>query len=141
MMNGKHKPDAVERIKGILAVPMTAGNIRNLLVDTRILLERKGKAKQYKTLKFYCDWVLHSVLDGKFASQLLADVDSVLDKWWNSQIPPQNFKDTIGYHIGFYGFEEELEAFLKSLGINIARPGFMVNWRTFEQLYCENLVS
>jgi hypothetical protein len=81
-------------------------------------------------------------MNGKTASQLLADVDAVLDKWINHHIPmPSNFHDTLGYQIGFYGFEEELETFLKTIGIDMVAPGMFVNWRLFESFYCDNLIT
>jgi hypothetical protein len=136
------KAKAIDRIKGILSQGMTPANIRLLLVDTRILLESSGKAKQYKTLKFYCDWVLHSQMSGKIASQLLAEVDEVMYKWRHQSIPmSKTFEDALAYQIGFYGFEEELERFLRTCGIDTARPGMVVNWRLFEALYCESLVK
>jgi len=141
-MSTSLRAKAIKRINSILSQPMTSASIKLLLVDTRILLESSGKSKQYRTLKFYCDWVLHSQMSGKTASQLLADVDEVLDRWRSRKIlMPQNFHDTLGYQIGFYGFEEELERFLRTCEVEMARAGTVVNWRVFEALYCDNLVS
>jgi hypothetical protein len=136
IMASTHRKEIIRRIQSLLAEPMSARGVRDMLIDTRILLESTGKKKDFIILKFYCDWVLHSEMTGATAKQILEDVDDVLYKWRSQQAPmPQDFEDTIGYKIGFYGFEEELQAFLKSLGVELARPGHSVNWSVFESLY------
>jgi hypothetical protein len=141
-MSNRLRDKRIKTIKEILDQPMTAGNIRHLLVDTRILLENAGKQKQYPTLNFYCDWILHPVMNRKTANKLLEDVDEVLFKLKShSDRRPDDFENTLGYQIGFYGFEEELEAFLGSIGVEMAEPGHVVNWHKLEQLYCQNLIS
>ena len=140
-MNGNLKKKLVANIKRVLDQPITDSGVKLFLIDTRRLLEVVGKTGNYKTLKFYCDWVLHPRMSGKTASRLLEDFDDVWDRWVTQRIKmPQNFESTLGYQLGFYGFEQELQEFLASQNIRMVAPPLRVNWHLLETTYC-NLVN
>jgi hypothetical protein len=115
-----NKSKLLKAIRDALAQPPTAMTVKACLADIRKLLELTGKSKKYATLKFYCDWVLHTKMDKKFANDLLREVDLVWDKWFVRKIcMPVDFETTIGYKIGFYGFEREMYESLAEYGISL----------------------
>jgi hypothetical protein len=58
--------DALQaKLKAILReAPRSEAKVVYVLVEMRKFLEREGreKEKQFSTLKFFCDWVVHSKL-------------------------------------------------------------------------------
>lgn len=132
------KAKLVNNIREALTQPLSQLTIKSYLADTRKLLELTGTGKKYATLKFYCDWILHTKMDKKFANQLLREADEVCDKWIVRKIPmPANFETTIGYKIGLYGFEREMAECLASHGIDLPWYGYRDKWAAFEEAYCE----
>jgi len=131
------KAKLIKNITDGLSRPLTELTVKSLLADTRKLLELLGAAQTYRTLKFYCDWVLHTKMNKKFAADLLRRFDEVWDKRIGSKIPmPADFEKTLGYQIGFYGFEQELSTFLGKHGIVLPWHGFRDKWLPFEIAYC-----
>lgn len=49
-----------------------------ILVEMRKLLEHDNFPENYKTMKFYCDWVVHPKLDGPGAGRFLEEADSII---------------------------------------------------------------
>lgn len=130
------KAKLIKNITDGLAQPLTELTVKSILADTRKLLEVVGATQTYRTLKFYCDWVLHTRMDKKFAADLLRRLDEVWDKWIVSKIPmPADFETTLGHQIGFYGFEQELVEFLGKHGIVLPWHGFRDKWLPFESAY------
>jgi hypothetical protein len=137
-MRSQSKARFIKTINDALALPLTELSVKSMLADTRKLLELTGSTLKYQTLKFYCDWVLHTKMDRKFASQLLETFDIVWDDWIVRKIPiPADFHSTLGYKIGFYGFEKELSEFLGPHGITLPWHGYRDKWMAFEKSYCD----
>lgn len=136
-MKTRSKEKLIKNITDGLSRPATELTVKSILADTRKLLEVVGATQTYRTLKFYCDWVLHTKMDKKFAADLLRRFDEVWDRWVVSKIPiPADFEKTLGYQIGFYGFEQELSEFLGKCGIVLPWHGFRDQWLPFENAYC-----
>lgn len=49
-----------------------------ILVEMRKLLEHDNFPENYRTMKFYCDWVVHPKLDGPGAGRFLEAADSII---------------------------------------------------------------
>lgn len=128
----------VKAIQTALAQPLTTISMKSFLADTRRLLEVAKAEKQYPTLKFHCDWILHTKMDRTFASTLLREFDEVWDKWITSKIPiPTDFTHGLPYKIGLFGFEHEFREFLGKYEITMPDPIYRAGWQGFEQVYCE----
>jgi hypothetical protein len=132
------KRKLIQGIQNALSQPLNGMNIKALLADTRKLLELVGAAEQYEALKFHCDWILHTKMSKKFASNLLRSFDDVWDKWIVSKTPISNdFTAALPYTIGFYGFEKELVGFLRQFGMNLPFAESKELWQQFERVYCD----
>jgi hypothetical protein len=137
-MKSGSKAKLIKNIREALAQPLSQLTIKSCLADTRKLLELTGTDKKYATLKFYCDWILHTKMDRKFANDLLREADQACDNWIVRKIPmPADFETTIGYKIGLYGFEREMAECLAPYGIKLPWYGYRDQWTLFEQIYCD----
>jgi hypothetical protein len=131
------KAKVIKSINDALRQPLTELTLKSVLADTRKLLEIAGDTSTHITLKFYCDWVLHTKMDRTFAVEVLRRFDEIWDKWVVSKIPmPADFERTLGYQISFYGFEQELTEFLGKHGVVLPWVGFREKWLPFEKIYC-----
>ena len=54
----------------------TEAQVVYLIVGIRKLLEQQRVGMQYEYLKFYCDWALHSKLEGRTAQKILEPFDA-----------------------------------------------------------------
>lgn len=110
----------------------------SFLADTRKLLETVGATKRYKTLKFHCDWVLHTKMDRGIVRDLLKEFDEVWDGWiTHKRHIPTDFANSLVHRIGFYGFEQELRDFLGNHGIQLPASDSRDTWLPFEKVYCD----
>jgi len=57
----------VELQQGVTTEPQVV----YIMAGIRKLIERDGIAERYDTLKFHCNWVLHSRLEGRAAREIL----------------------------------------------------------------------
>src|SRR5260370_38296593 len=118
MRDGKAK--LIASIKSVLSQSLSAPLLKSLLADVRKLLETTNSSDKYATLKFHCDWVLHTKMSKKFASELLRKFDEAFDNWMSKQIYiPESFAQEMAYTIGFLGFIRELREFLTKFKIII----------------------
>jgi hypothetical protein len=62
------------------ALGMDEPKVTYVLVEVRKILEHENFPEKYKTLKFYCDWVVHPKLDGPGAGRFLEEADSIIAK-------------------------------------------------------------
>lgn len=105
-----------------------------LMVEIRKILEYGGKS--YKTLRFYCNWVLHKELDREKTTKLLADI-------FNSNVDFKKSGRENAHNIKYIGkdffmlktLRRELEVFLKDH--NSPTDLLKKNWWTFGKLLLE----
>jgi hypothetical protein len=134
MKDGKAK--LVASIKSVLSQPLSAPLLKSLLADVRKLLESTGSSTKYPTLKFHCDWVLHTRMSRRFASDLLRKADDVFDNWMSKEIYiPLEFTNQLTYRVGFLGFIKEIREFLANFKIIIVQLETDVSWLPLERLY------
>jgi hypothetical protein len=134
MMDSKAK--LVLSIKSALSQPLNASLLKSLLADIRKLLERTGSSDKYQTLKFHCDWVLHTKMSKRFASDLLRRADAVFDNLIsNGVLVPPEFPHDLTYRGGFLGFIKELREFLAKFKIIIVQWEAHVSWVPLERIY------
>ncbi len=132
------KAKLTRRIREVLSQPLTPSAMTSFLADTRKLLEAVGATKQYKALKFHCDWVLHTKMDRGIVRDLLKEFDEIWDGWiTHRRHIPKDFADSLANRIGFYGFEQELRQFLGKYGIQLPAADSREIWLPFEKVYCE----
>lgn len=125
----------VASIKSILSQPLNAILLKSLLADVRKLLETTAASDMYPTLKFHCDWVLHTRMSRKFASELLRRADEVFDKTMNGSLMPPEFAKELTFRAGFIGFIKELRQFLARFKIVIVQIENDISWLPLERMY------
>lgn len=126
----------VASIKSVLNQPLSTPLLKSLLADVRKLLESTGSSDRYPTLKFHCDWVLHTKMSKRFASELLRRVDTVFDNLTSQGLLiPRAFADDLLYKAGFFGFIKELREFLSTFNIVIVQLENDARWLGLQRLY------
>jgi hypothetical protein len=71
-------PDLLQQLGIELAKGITTEvQVVYLMVGIRKILEQRSAKDRYEYLTFYCDWALHSKLEGRMAQRILKLFDSV----------------------------------------------------------------
>jgi hypothetical protein len=60
------------------SAPRSEEDVAYVLIEIRKLLERDAKQDQFTTLTFFCDWVVHSVLNRRGARDQISRLDGRL---------------------------------------------------------------
>jgi len=105
-----------------------------LMVEIRKILEYGGES--YKTLRFYCNWVLHKELSQEKTTKLLSDVfEPNVDQKKSGHENARNIKSIGRDFFMLKTFRKELEDFLKDhkLPMDLLNK----NWWTFGKLLLE----
>lgn len=105
-----------------------------LMVEIRKILECGGKS--YKTLRFYCNWVLHKELSQEKTTKLLSDIFELnVDLKKSGRENAHNIKSIGKDFFILKTFRKELEEFLKDhkLPMDLLKK----NWWTFGKLLLE----
>lgn len=72
--------DILKKIQKMLAGPLDReADVVYLLAETRKYLD-VSQETGYSKLRLFCNWVVHSELEGRPAQRIVADVDSFLQK-------------------------------------------------------------
>ena len=107
-----------------------------LLVGIRKLIEADDQGAQYCNLKFYCDWVLHSELEGSGAQEILRAFDKARPFLKRKENLPRKIRNEINDISGMGSFEKELTRFLENYDL----PPIAQNvdgWAHFFHLYTQ----
>lgn len=100
-----------------------------LLSCIRKIIEQENTSTNFRTLKFYCHWALHSKLQGRLAQDMLAHLNTVDFSSASTSPPPiiQNFSR-------FQQLIEQIEIFLQEYQISLPE-NTSDNWARFILLY------
>ena len=122
--------------KGITTEPQVV----YLMAGIRKLIERDGLGDEYEALKFHCDWVLHSKLEGRAARTIL----NLFDKAEHIKRDNVSYKDLpnslqkkIDRISAMRQFETELYSFLERYGLPRLTIGGGDGWTYFLRLYSQ----
>ena len=105
-----------------------------LMVEIRKILEYEGKS--YKTLRFYCNWVLHKELNQEKTTKLLSDIfEPNVDLKKSGRENARNLKSIGKDFFMLKTFRKELSEFFKdhALPMDLLEK----NWWTFGKLLLE----
>ena len=128
------RPDIIAKIAKLLEMLPIDDEPRTvyLLAEVRKVLEREPpRAEELPTLKFYCDWALHSKLDGRAAQRFLAGVRPALTLQETNGHEYQNLEQLLTLR----KFREELSAFLRMNGIDPSLCEDDGNWEMLLRSY------
>jgi hypothetical protein len=105
-----------------------------LMVEIRKILEYGGNS--YKTLRFYCNWVLHKELSQEKTTKLLSDIfESSVDLKKSGRENTYNIKSIGRDFFMLKTFRKELGSFFKDY--NLPMDFLKKNWWTFGKLLLE----
>lgn len=118
--------------------PKTEPDVVYALVQVRKLLEHEQARSEYKTLTFFCDWVVHTELNRtEGGKKILKILDDRLGHYnpkepWNID-PDGKVHEVVGLDM----FNRELNEFCQRLHLSTDWTNDMVSWRKFMLLYGE----
>lgn len=109
-----------------------------LLVGIRKLIERDALGRKYPSLKFHCDWALHSRLEGTGARSILREFDAahaLLKGEVQLHDLPATLKNEVLRISKMESFSEELSQFLESHDLPPLTKHRSDGWVHFLSLY------
>jgi hypothetical protein len=115
--------------------PQKESDVVYALVEVRKLLEQTGEKETFSRLTFFCDWVVHPLLDKKNAQNVLLELDGRLGGYDASrpwEIDPDGQVHDL---LSFRRFWQELNAYCKHVGITDGWTRDYLSWRQVARLY------
>jgi hypothetical protein len=128
--------EIIRKLRPILAKSIASeAKVAYILVQVRKLLEHNPHLKaQYDTLRFYCDWTVHTKLSGTGARYRLEFVDGLLENGIRDPSEIANHCEASGL-FSLPKFHAELLQLLRDLGIWINLLELLTNWMKFLKYY------
>lgn len=117
--------------------PRSEEDVAYTLIEIRKLLERDAKQDQFATLTFFCDWVVHSVLNRRGAHDQISCLDVRLSNLDLTNLDDVGPDEEIYRFISFEGLFEELGRFSKEMELPDRWTANPVWWRECVKLYGE----
>jgi hypothetical protein len=98
------------------ALGMDEAKVTYILVEMRKILEHDNFPDVYKTMKFYCDWVVHSKLNGPGAGRFLEEADNIIARIKDGA-PHKDVEAEIVELISFQRLASEMCQFCEDYGL------------------------
>ena len=111
-----------------------------LLAGIRKIIDRDGPEDTYRSLKFHCDWALHSSMDRAAANKILLQFDeafALLKGNIKLSSLPEGLRSEIKRISHMDAFEQELSGFLKLSGLPPLTRHRFDGWEYFLHLYAK----
>ena len=105
-----------------------------ILVELRKFLEAAGLKGRYKSLTFFCDWVVHPKLSGTQADEIVHAIDKMMDNYHKT-----NTFDSRQYegYLRLSSAAAELRTFLALNGLPTNICDYIADWSNFLTFYLE----
>lgn len=105
------REEILENLYKTLNKPIEKERVVYIMVETRKFIERtKEISEKWKHLKYWCDWVVHTRLDKKFANETLIAMESYIIENPGSKFHHSHFNEQFisleGLRWEFYNFLE-----------------------------------
>lgn len=133
-------PDIISKLANLLTTGIqTEAEVVYLLVQVRKVLEH-DQSTEYGSLKFHCDWALHTAMDRASAQVLLkvfdaANLELKTDPTKKLDDLPKPIRDQISSIIKLSSFKEELARFFNTYGLPSMIDHTPDGWSKFFKLY------
>lgn len=128
----------VEKLAKILpTAPDGEAVVVYALVEIRKYLEREQWQPRYQDLVFFCDWVVHTVLDRRGAQNALSVLDARLANLDPTDPAKPSYDRGVYEFIKFDGFHEQLRLFLDETRLPDSWVSHPANWYTLVKHYAE----
>jgi len=117
--------------------PKGEADVAYALILMRKLLERDRRQDEFATLKFFCDWVVHTELSRRGARDQISRLDARLRNM-NLANPNDIGQDLeIFRFISFDGLFNEMKKFCNEMGLARCWTGHPLAWTEFVKFYGE----
>ena len=130
------REEILENLYKTLNKPVDKERVVYIMVEVRKFIERtKENSEKWKHLKYWCDWVVHTHLDKKFANETLIAMESYIIKKPGSKFHHSHFNQQF---ISLEGLRQEFYNFLKNNDL----PTEITNippWDDFSKFLVETL--
>jgi len=97
--------------------PLTESRIVYILVETRKLLELQDELGKYPTLRFFCDWALHTTLSRAGAQRILQLFDQACTLSCANGILPPDLERAIADIVNLRQFKDEFARVLAAYNL------------------------
>jgi hypothetical protein len=129
--------ESLKVLQELLARPIeNEAQVVYFLVELRKLIE--NLEDRYRLLTFFCDWILHSKLDRKYAKEILDELDGFIEqvKVLGGH-PNKGLMDRIVPLISLQRFHNDLFLLLGEHGLDTELVGDLRRWGPFFSLYID----
>ena len=130
------REEILENLYKTLNKPVEKERVIYVMVEARKFIERtKENSEKWKHLKYWCDWVVHTRLDKKFAKETLGKIEEYIINNPNSKFHHSYFNEQF---ISLEKLRRQLYEFLKSNNL----PTEIINippWDDFSKYLAETL--
>jgi hypothetical protein len=117
----------------------TEAKVVYLMAGLRKLIERDQLGEKFSVLKFHCDWVLHSKLEGTAAKEILAMFDKAEGLMHNTPYEklPASLRRKIDNISKMESFEEEMSSCFAHYNLPAIMHAGADGWTHFLHLYTQ----
>lgn len=130
------REEILENLNKTLKKPVEKEMVVYIMVEIRKFIERSNSAsKEWKELKYWCDWVVHTYLDRIFAKETLKEMEKYIISNPDSKFHHSYFNEQF---ISLEKLRQNLHKFLEQNNL----PSEIVNippWDTFSKCLVETL--
>jgi|WetSurMetagenome_2_1015567.scaffolds.fasta_scaffold91302_1 hypothetical protein len=113
-------------------------DIVNLMSQTRRLLEIEDKKKQYLILNFYCNWSVHSKLDGSsICYEILENLSEMLISYDNKTDMTLNVNKILSVP----NLKKEFIQLFRAFNLPVIHFQIKENWKGIFMLIASNLID
>ena len=128
--------DIIRKLQGELNIPIEReSQVVYILVEVRKLLDSEGVRDRYITLKFFCDWALHTKLRKRNAGLLLQPFDDAYGRRGEDGMLPPEDQQFLARTVSLIEFSQQLVEVLESHGITLNTLRGPARWFRFLELY------
>lgn len=107
----------VAKLKKELAQPITTEcQVVYILVELRKLLDSRERDARFESLKFYCDWAMHTTMSWRGARNFITSVDTLFSTIASVSITREE-NDRLAELLYLESFRKQLRALLNSEGL------------------------
>lgn len=114
------------------------GEVLQFMVEIRKIDELHDHPEKYPILAFFCDWLVHPILDRRQAQAVLKGLDDFIERVRQSQRAEQGDIDVIAPLLSFKLLQHELAVFLSEHGLPTS-PVDGEEWFQFLSLYVDQI--
>jgi hypothetical protein len=129
----------IEKLRGELARPISSEcQVVYVLVEIRKVIDGEPNRQQWKALKLYCHWAVHTELkEARWVEPFLQKIETFVEGLWDPSstgISPATH-EAIKEIVYLEEFRKELSSFLQQHSLPDGVASNEGNWRTFLKTY------